>query len=414
MQSVDAVVIGAGPAGAIASAILHRRGWNVLVVEAQKFPRFVIGESLLTHCLDFVAEAGMLEAVEAAGFRHKNGAAFIRDDEYGAIDFGEQFTQGARTSTFQVQRALFDKVLADEAQRQGVPIRFGTRVVGFQDVDDRVNLRVQDDSGAELEIAAKFVLDGSGFGRVLPKLLDLETPSNFPARAAVFAHVLDDKPQDAFDRNKIQVVVHPQNKDVWFWVIPFTGQRCSIGCVAAREFFANYPSDPGARLRQLVSEEPFMSRIFGSATWDTPVRTLEGYASNVKTMTGRGFALLGNAAEFLDPVFSSGVTIAMRSASMAAGVLDRQLRGEAVDWKRDFEEPLRKGVNVFRHYVNAWYDGRFQDIMFSKNHSSKVRAMISSVLAGYAWDESNPFVDEAGRRLDVVAQLCRQERAAAN
>ncbi|HEU4604346.1 MAG TPA: NAD(P)/FAD-dependent oxidoreductase [Steroidobacteraceae bacterium] len=412
MNKRDVVVIGAGPAGAIASAILKRRGWDVLVIEAQHFPRFVIGESLLTHCLDFVAEAGMLEAVEAAGFRHKNGAAFVRGDEYGDIDFSEQFTQG-RTSTFQVQRALFDKVLADEAQRQGVPIQFGMRVVGFESGGEFVQLRLQDEEKVESTVQARFVLDGSGFGRVLPKLLDLETPSDFPARAAVFSHVVDDQPQDAFDRNKIQVVVHPHNKDVWFWVIPFSGQRCSIGCVAAREFFANYPKEPIERLQQLVSEEPFMSRIFGNATWDTPVRTLEGYAANVKTMTGPGFALLGNAAEFLDPVFSSGVTIAMRSASTAAHVLDRQLRGETVDWKQDFEMPLRKGVNVFRHYVDAWYDGRFQDIMFSKSHSPKVRAMISSVLAGYAWDEANPFVSEAGRRLDVVAQLCRQERAPA-
>src|SRR3954464_5809042 len=111
MQTVDVVVIGAGPAGSIASAILKRRGWDVLVVEAQHFPRFVIGESLLTHCLDFVSEPGMLEAVEAAGFRYKNGAAVSRGDEYGAIDFGEQFTKG-RTSTFQVQRAAFDQGLA--------------------------------------------------------------------------------------------------------------------------------------------------------------------------------------------------------------------------------------------------------------------------------------------------------------
>jgi flavin-dependent dehydrogenase len=413
MEKHDVVVIGAGPAGSISSTLLKRRGWDVLVVEAQQFPRFVIGESLLTHCLDFVEEAGMLPAVEAAGFQYKNGAAFVRGDEYADIGFGEQFTPG-RTSTFQVERAVFDKILADEAQRQGVAIRFQNRVTGFQHTNDRVQLRVQDTSNVEYSVAAKFVLDGSGFGRVLPKMLDLETPSNFPARAAVFTHVFDGLPDTAFDRNKIQVVVHPKDKDVWFWVIPFSRQRCSIGCVAPREFFAAYPADPQARLRQLVSEEPFVARLFGNAVWDTPVRQLEGYAANVKTMTGPGFALLGNAAEFLDPVFSSGVTIAMRSASTAAAVLDRQLRGETVDWKQDFEMPLRKGVEVFRHYVSGWYDGRFQDIMFSPNHTANVRGMISSVLAGYAWDESNPFVKDAGRRLDVVAQLCRQARAAAH
>jgi flavin-dependent dehydrogenase len=143
-----------------------------------------------------------------------------------------------------------------------------------------------------------------------------------------------------------------------------------------------------------------------NAEWDTPTRELSGYAANVRTMHGEGFALLGNAAEFLDPVFSSGVTIAMRSASMAAKLLDRQLRGERVDWQSEFEIPLRKGVDTFRAYVRAWYDGRFQDIMFSKTQPPGVRRMICSILAGYAWDDTNPFVADPERRLQMVAELC--------
>ena len=146
--------------------------------------------------------------------------------------------------------------------------------------------------------------------------------------------------------------------------------------------------------------------MLANANWDTPVRGLSGYAANVKSMYGPGFALLGNAAEFLDPVFSSGVTIAMRSASMAAQVLDAQLRGAAVDWQAQFEVPLRKGVDTFRAYVRAWYDGRFQDIMFAKTQPPEIRRMICSILAGYAWDETNPFVAEPERRLDMVAKLC--------
>jgi flavin-dependent dehydrogenase len=238
-------------------------------------------------------------------------------------------------------------------------------------------------------------------------LLGLETPSAFPVRNAVFTHVADGAPEGAFDRNKIQVVVHPQHRDVWFWLIPFPNGRCSLGAVARKEFFDRYPVAPDERLRRLVSEEPFLSRVLQHAVWDTPVRELSGYAANVKAMHGERFALLGNAAEFLDPVFSSGVTIAMRSASMAAGLVDRQLRGEPVDWAREFERPLRKGVDAFRAYVRAWYDGRFQDIMFAKTQTPNVRRMICSILAGYAWDENNPFVADAERRLDLVAQLCR-------
>ena len=116
------VVIGAGPSGAIASALLHARGRDVLVLERQRFPRFSIGESLLAHCLDFVDEAGMLAAVEAAGFQYKNGAAFARGERYADFDFAERYTPG-RASTYQVERATFDKLLADEAERQGVSIR---------------------------------------------------------------------------------------------------------------------------------------------------------------------------------------------------------------------------------------------------------------------------------------------------
>lgn len=407
MKQPDVLIVGAGPSGAIAGALLKRRGRNVLILEAQKFPRFSIGESLLTHCLDFVDEAGMLAAVENAGFQFKNGAAFIRGDEYGDFDFSDQFTPG-RPSTFQVQRATFDKLLADEAEKQGVEIRYEVRVTAIAFEEGRIRVQARAANGDEFEVQPKFVLDASGFGRTLPKLLQLETPSSFPVRNAVFTHVADGAAEGSFDRNKIQVVVHPVNHDVWYWLIPFPHGRCSVGCVARKGFFDNYPASPDERIRLLVGEEPFLTRILKDAVWDTPARELGGYAANVKSMYGKGFALLGNAAEFLDPVFSSGVTIAMRSSSMAAPLVDRELRGEHVDWDNEFEKPLRKGVDTFRAYVRAWYDGRFQDIMFAKNQPANIRRMICSILAGYAWDENNPFVAEPERRLNMVAELCKR------
>jgi flavin-dependent dehydrogenase len=211
-----------------------------------------------------------------------------------------------------------------------------------------------------------------------------------------------------FDRNKILVTVHPRREDVWYWLIPFAGGRCSLGVVARKEFFAAYAGTADERLRQIVAEDPGLTRLLANADWDTPARELGGYAADVVAMHGPGFALLGNAAEFLDPVFSSGVTIAMRSASMAARCVQRQLAGEAVDWASEFEQPLRRGVDCFRAFVEAWYDGRFQTIIFSEKKSPELRRMISSVLAGYAWDETNPFVSAPRRRLDVVAQLCAQ------
>lgn len=405
MECRQIVVIGAGPAGAIAAALLKRQGHDVLIVERQQFPRFSIGESLLSHCLDFVEEAGMLDAVKAAGFQLKNGAAFACGEQYSAFDFGQTFSNGKPT-TFQVQRADFDKLLADEAERQGVEIRYQETITAADFSADQPVLDVQRADGSQYRVQATFVLDASGYGRVLPRLLDLEAPSNFPLRQAVFTHVEDRIDDASFDREKILVTVHPTMRDVWFWSIPFSNGRCSVGVVASAERFKDKPADLDACLRAFIDETPSLSRVLQYAVWDTPARTIGGYAANVKALHGKGFALLGNAAEFLDPVFSSGVTIAMRSASMAAGVLHRQLQGESVDWESEFAAPLKKGVDTFRAYVEGWYEGSFQDVIFYPNSTDDIRRMICSILAGYAWDERNPFVAEPKRRLRMLAEIC--------
>jgi len=405
MERRQVVIIGAGPSGAIAAALLKRKGHDVLVIERQHFPRFSIGESLLSHCLDFVEEAGMLDAVNAAGFQRKNGAAFAWGERYSAFDFGDTFSEGKPT-TFQVQRADFDKLLADQAALQGVEIRYGQAIANADFSLAKPQLGVQREDGSEYRLEADFVLDASGYGRVLPRLLDLEAPSNFPVRQAVFTHIEDRIENPAFDREKILITTHPTKRDVWFWTIPFSGGRCSVGVVAAAEHFEGRTDDLDACLRSFIDETPSLAGVLDNALWDTPARTIGGYSANVKTLHGPGFALLGNAAEFLDPVFSSGVTIAMRSASMAAGVLHRQLSGEQVDWQSEFAEPLKRGVDTFRCYVEGWYAGTFQDVIFYTEGSADIRRMISSILAGYAWDQRNPFVSEPKRRLRMLSEIC--------
>ncbi|WP_237884234.1 NAD(P)/FAD-dependent oxidoreductase [Pseudomonas sp. PGPR40] len=408
MERRQVVVIGAGPSGAIAAALLKRKGHDVLMIERQHFPRFSIGESLLSHCLDFVEEAGMLEAVNAAGFQRKNGAAFAWGDQYSAFDFGDTFTNGKPT-TFQVQRADFDKLLADQAELQGVDVRYGEAIVSADFSLAKPQLDVLREDGSQYRVEADFVLDASGYGRVLPRLLDLEAPSNFPVRQAVFTHVEDCIDSPAFDREKILITTHPTQRDIWFWTIPFSNGRCSVGVVAAAEHFEGRTENLDDCLRGFIAETPSLAGVLNNAVWDTPARTIGGYSANVKTLHGPGFALLGNAAEFLDPVFSSGVTIAMRSASMAAGVLHRQLQGESVDWQTEFAEPLKRGVNTFRCYVEGWYAGTFQDVIFYQGGTAEIRRMISSILAGYAWDERNPFVSEPKRRLRMISDLCAQD-----
>jgi len=404
-EQAEVVIVGAGPAGSVAAGLLRRRGIGVLVLEKETFPRFSIGESLLPQSMAYIEEAGMLQAVVEAGFQYKNGAAFARGDRYTDFDFREKFSPGWGT-TYQVQRAHFDDVLVREAQKQGAEVRF-RHVVEAVDVGGaQPVVTVRGEDGESYAVQARFLLDASGFGRILPRLLKLESPSNFPVRAAIFTHVADGIPAGTFDRNKIRVGVHPEHDDVWYWTIPFSNGRCSLGVVAEKAFLDRYEGDEMTKLRALVNEDPGLAGLLKDAQWDTPARQIAGYAANVSSLWGNGYALLGNAGEFLDPVFSSGVTIAFKSASLAADCLARQLTGETVDWEADFAKPLKAGVDCFRVFVEAWYEGRFQRVLFHPDSPAEIRGMISSILAGYAWDTSNPFVADARRRLGVVEQLC--------
>ena len=224
-ETTDVLVIGAGPSGTVASTLLCNKGHDCIVLERDTFPRFSIGESLLPQCMEFLEEAGMLDAVRDMGFQKKDGAVFSQGGESSAFEFADQFSQNAWVATFEVVRADFDTALAISAQQQGVDIRFGQEITNATPAADRVSVVARDNDGAEHQYQAKFLLDASGFGRVLPRLLDLNTPSDFPSRQSLFTHIEDNIDHAGYDRNKILITVHPEHAYVWYWLIPFRNGR---------------------------------------------------------------------------------------------------------------------------------------------------------------------------------------------
>ncbi|PTP28291.1 NAD(P)/FAD-dependent oxidoreductase [Vibrio splendidus] len=408
--STQVVIIGAGPSGSIAASLLHKKGIDVRVIEKSLFPRFSIGESLLPACMEVIEQAGMSEAVADANFQFKDGAAFRKNGVYTAFNFEDKFSAGPGT-TFQVQRGVFDKVLADTAEAQGVAIDYQHELMGINFTEDSTILDVQVLDGERYQLEAQYVLDGSGFGRVLPKMLDLEGPSSLPPRKAIFTHINDHISEVdtdlEYDRNKILISVHPTNLDVWYWLIPFSNGVSSFGVVGEPKFFESYPEDKIAAIKQLATEEPGLAEILANAEYPNPAGEIGGYSANVKHLATDKYALLGNAGEFLDPVFSSGVTIAMKSAQFAVECVEKQLNGESVDWDRDYADPLMTGVNTFRTYVEGWYSGTLQDVIFYQDPNPKIKQMVCSILAGYAWDQSNPYVKESKRRLTTLSEICR-------
>lgn len=389
METTDVLVIGAGPAGCIAASLLNKQGFKTRIVEKEKFPRFVIDESLLPRVMDHLEEAGLLEAVKAAGFQEKFGAKFIPGNEICDFNFSDQFSEGWKW-TWQVPRGQFDQILADTVQSMGVQVDYDTRVSDIKfDGTDSVTT-VVDKEGKETQIAARFIVDASGYGRVIPRMFNLDEPSSLGKRKTHFTHFHDLKRPEGIDGNRITIVVHQQT--VWIWIIPFSNGITSVGFVGDPSFFENLPADATEAMLNLIMSDPNTKDRFGDAEMVFEPRTIEGYSISTKQLYGDGYVLVGNATEFLDPVFSSGVTFAMESGNKAGHLVGKFLRNENIDWQNEYTDYMMQGINTFRTYVSTWYSGELHEIFFAENQDAEIKKQICSVLAGYVWDLNNPFV----------------------
>jgi flavin-dependent dehydrogenase len=403
IDKVDVLVIGAGPAGSVAASMIHRAGYSVRVVEREKFPRFVIGESLLPRCMDVLEDAGFLDAVKAKNFQKKFGAKFMKEDKVSDFNFEDQFSRGW-TWTWQVQRAEFDLTLITEVQRIGVPVDFETSVTAIDFFEDESSsTTVQRKDGSTTKISARYIVDASGYGRVIPRLFNLDKPSNLDPRKAVFAHVNDIHRSEHDEPNRIIAVMYAPG--VWAWIIPFSTGVTSLGFVGSFEFFSGIPGDQGQQFKTFIDGNSYLKKRFGDVSWVFEPRKLEAWSATTDKFYGNGFVLVGNATEFLDPIFSSGVMFATVSSHVASKLVIRKLKGETIDWDADYTHFIRQGVDTFRSFVMAWYDGTLEKIFFSKNPDPNIKRQICSVLAGYVWDKENPYVRDHAVQLKRLARL---------
>ena len=409
-ESVDVLVIGAGPSGCVSASYLYNNGVSVKVVEKTKFPRLVVGESLIPRVMDHFAEVGLFPALDAMNFEKKLGARFIRGEEICVFDFSDKYSEGWDW-TWQVPRADFDNTLAQEVIKKGVDLEFESEVISVSFEGKNSTTVIKDKDGNLKEIKAKFIIDSSGYGRVLPRLLDLDTPSKLDPHSSIFTHVKDVNRPEGEEGTLISFDI--LETEVWLWVIPFSNGNTSLGVVGPTTFINSLSDKSNAdALRNAIQLSDYYIKRFGNVDFLFEPVKLENYSRSVKKMYGDGFALTGNSSEFLDPVFSSGVAFATESGILAAKLIHKELKGETVDWETEFTGYMKSGIGVFTTYVKEWYTGNLQTLFFHQPENPDVKRKICAVLAGYVWDDTNPFVKKHDNVIKNMAHMINMEKEA--
>lgn len=407
IENVDVLIIGAGPSGSVAGSYLHKMGISTKIVEKTKFPRIVVGESLIPRVMDHFDEADLLPALNSYNFEKKFGARFIRGNEVCLFDFGKKFSEGWDW-TWQIPRADFDKAITDEMQRKGIDIEFETEVtdVKFDGTDSLTTVKCA--NGTFKQIHAKFLIDASGYGRVLPRMLKLDFASRLSPHSAIFSHVVDSNRPEG--EEGVQITFDILDTKVWLWVIPFSNGKASVGIVGPTDYINSLDTDNAKALSKGIELSDFYRKRLSGLRFEFEPKKLSNYSSSTKKMFGEGYVLTGNSTEFLDPVFSSGVCFATESGMLAAKLAVKLLNGEKVDWQTEYADHMNEGIDVFTTYIQEWYTGNLQELFFHQPENPEIKKKICSVLAGYVWDKTNPFVLKHNSVIKNMAHLIKLEK----
>jgi FAD-dependent halogenase len=361
----DTIVVGGGPAGATAATLIAKAGHRVLLLEKEVFPRHQIGESLLPSTVHGIGRLlGVTEDLEKAGFPRKRGGTFLwgASPEPWTFEFAFSPRMAGPTShAYQVERMRFDKILLDNARRCGAEVREGCEVRKVVTTGSRVHaVRHSDPAGRTREASARFVLDASGHAsRIHSSAGNERRYSEFFRGVALYGYFLDGKRLPAPNSGNILCVAFPRG---WFWYIPLSDRLTSVGAVVGREFAGRLQGDKEQALHSLITEAPMIAEYLAPARRVTegpyaPLRVRKDYSYCGTSFWAPGLALIGDAACFIDPVFSSGVHLATYGALLAARSVNSVLDGRVPEERAfaEFEARYRREYAVFYRFLFSFY-----------------------------------------------------------
>ncbi|MBA2433561.1 MAG: tryptophan 7-halogenase, partial [Chthoniobacterales bacterium] len=373
----DVAIIGGGPAGSTAATLLARAGRRVIVCEREKFPRFHIGESLLPISMKTFTRLGVHEKFERAGFLRKYGGEMAGACSEKGVKF--YFKDGYRSQTetsYQVPRAEFDKVLLDHAAENGAEVREQTPVKKVEFFDDHVELQIEQE-----KISARYVIDGSGRHSVLGNHFKLKETYPHLQKISIFAHyegVEADEGRDGTLTRQLRAA------DRWFWYVPLPDERASIGVVLDTALYKQAKKLPEQFLEESLAEQPFLARRMIHARRVTQVYASADFSYRQTRLTGDRWMLAGDAAGFIDPVFSSGVFLALLAGEQCADILHVVLEQpkKAPRLFAKYERLLRRVMKGYLRFVDAWYSKEFIEVFLYPQDVLQIPPAVNAVLGG--------------------------------
>ena len=376
----DVAIIGGGPAGSTAATFLARKGHKVIVLEKEKFPRFHIGESLLPYSMGAFERLGLREKLDAK-FMPKYGAEIRTTCGTGVVKFNFKNAYRARHErSYQVVRSEFDKLLLDHAAENGATVMEETTVESLVFGADEVGITIKT-GGAKREISASYVIDCSGRNTVIGNFFNLKKPYANLKKFAVYSHYDHVDRDPGKEGTYIRLV---RGSDRWFWMIPLSETTMSIGVVMDIATFKALKKRPEEALDALLREQPEIRGRMTNATRVAEVRSESDYSYRNTTLAGDRWLLAGDAAGFIDPMFSTGVFVAIESAENAAnaigGALAAPARREGLFKK--YEREMNRVMDLYLRFVSNWYKPHFIEVMTHPVDRFQLVAVVNSMLAG--------------------------------
>ena len=377
----DVAIIGGGPAGSTAATLLAKAGRRVVICEREKFPRFHIGESLLPASMRAFDRLGVQEKLRAVFMEKFGGEMSSSCGDEGVRFYFKDGYQSECDRAYQVTRADFDKLLLDHAAENGAEVREETAVQRVKFLDDRLQLRVASKNNTASEIRARYLIDASGRHSFVGAMFRLKKNYDQLQKFSLFAHYTGVARPEGRAGTLTRMI---RGLDRWFWIIPLAADRTSVGIVLDTGNFREARESPEAFFEAALAEQPLIMQSMHDAKRVTQVYTAADFSYRNTKLAGDRWLLAGDAAGFIDPVFSSGVFLAIMSGELSADVLNRVLDQpkKAPRLFARYENQLNQAMDVYVRFVNAWYKKEFIEVFLHPQDILQIPPAVNAVLGG--------------------------------